>query len=204
MRKEYIKPFTKRKLKRNPYKIQNVYKYKNVKIIKKIHISKTLPLNNNFVFKKNIFFIKKLFSMFIKNGLKVRVINFFLLFLNYIKSKFKLFNKNMIINIYLYQLTSNILPVFSTIPFARRGEKIRLPWLLNKKFKLKKLVSISSNWIKKSVLLRTEKTLFLKILSELESIRLGSSNSITLKREYYKNFYKNKYFIRYLKKKNWI
>jgi len=58
MRKEYIKPFTKRKLKRNPYKIQNVYKYKNVKIIKKIHISKTLPLNNNFVFKKNIFFIK--------------------------------------------------------------------------------------------------------------------------------------------------
>ena len=152
-----------------------------------------------FFFKNNFFFFKKLFSMFIKNGLKIRVINMFVKFVNILKIKKK---ARKLVSIYMYQVFKKIIPILEDTSFFKRGSKILVPKADKGNFK--KLSTISSLWFKKSVYLRKEKTLFLKIISEIESIRNNNSHSLYFKKIHYLEFYKNKHFIKIFKKKSWI
>lgn len=144
--------------------------------------------------------------MFLKNGLKSKIINLFYFYINIILIKFIKFNKKLVVNIYFNQIIKKILPIFNYNIFFKKNEKIFVPRIIfNKKLNFKKLNSISCSWIKKSVHARKEKTTFLKIVSELESIRSNSNcNSISLKKDYYTSFYNNKYYLKFLKKKKWI
>lgn len=155
-------------------------------------------------------FMSKLFNSFIFKGRKSLIMNYFLRVLNIIKvrrikgSFFKPKQSKMIY-VYIRQISNKILPLLLYTNIMRRGKKIVLPWLRkNKKLFLSRLVTLSVSWIKKSVYARKEKTLFLKIFSELESIRVSKGNSMLLKKAYYKNFYDNKHFIKFMRKKKWI
>ena len=189
------------------------------KLSKKYYVSRYARqvYKNKQFFKNNMIFVKKLFMTFVKRGLKVKAINMFISFLNYVILKtikkrwigsynlFKKTYKTISFHVYIYQVKKKVFPIFNNLSLSRKGENMLLPWLLfSNKIKLKRLNKVCCNWVKKSVNLRKEKTLFLRILSEIESIRKNNSNSINLKKEYYNVFYKNKYFIKFLKKKNWI
>jgi len=116
-----------------------------------------------------------------------------------LRKKYKFKNKA---NIYMFQIYKNIIPLVSCTPIIRKGSKIFLPKL--NKLNRKNVNTISCLWLKKTINLRKEKTLFLKIVSELEGVRKGLSASIVLKNLYYINFFKNKFFIKFFKKRNWI
>ena len=167
----------------------------------KFLIKKRFRFKRYFIFEKNYLFFKKLFCMFTKNGLKFRVINMYIKFINIIKKKISRKVKKGV-SIYVYQVFKKALPILNSTFFFKRGAKITIPKLNKNNFK--KLSTISSLWFKKSVYLRKEKTLFLKIYSEIESIRKNKASFLTFKKNYYLEFYKNKRFLKFFKRKKWI
>ena len=86
-----------------------------------------------------------------------------------------------------------------------RGKNILLPWISkNVKQNKIKILKICVSWTKKSINKRKEKTLFFKMLSELEDARKNKGEAVLSKKNYYLDFYKNKHYIRFLKKRNWV
>ncbi len=159
-------------------------------------------------FKNNFFFLKKLFMILLKKGNKNRVINLFILFINIIKLKIiKKKLKSFIVNFYIKTIIKNITPIINYSLFTKKGKSNILPKFKKLKKKSKqKMICMSLSWIKSSLKFRKEKTVFLKLLSELEDIRFKKGYSVDLKKEFYKNFISNKFFKRLIKNKKlkWI
>lgn len=185
--------------------LNNTESKKSAKLLKKIILLKkkfVTILNKNFNF---FIFINKLFNSITKNGKKNISINYFLKIFNIVLVKNKTKNKSFYFLFYFFQIALKLIPCFLYTKLKMKGKDLLMPWLKkNKKLNTKKLVILGISWLKKSLKNRKEKTIFLKLFSELEGIRMGSSESINLKNFYYNSFYQNKRYIRYLKKRLWI
>ena len=156
-------------------------------------------------------FIKKIFYILIYEGKKIKVINIFLNWINFLKVlyirkyKNKLFeNKIFCFTIYKYIYINRIhyilCPKVNSENFVTKGVSTKLPSLINSNFKNKmKTFTNVSLWIKKSVNSRKEKTFVLKFYSELFDINLKKGNSYKQKIEYYKILYQNKKFYKFKK-----
>lgn len=190
---------------------KNINLSNSVIVYMKGYIKRMLTLKKKFnnVFNKNFnfyLFINKIFNSILKNGKKNISINYFLKILNIIMFKSKNFRKKSFrILVYFLQVALKLIPCFLYVNFKIRGKDFLIPWLKkNERQSRKKLIILGVSWLKKSFKNRKEKTVFLKLFSELEAIRTGTAESVNLKNFYYKNFYENKRYIKYLKRKVWI
>lgn len=218
-----IKKFIKKiKVKSNNFFSKKKQKTKNfsVKFIKKLSNNKIKNLRFKPISSKNFkhkikffrndvfFFIRKLFNSFLKKGKKYLTINYFLKIFFFIC--LKIFRgikvkKTQSVFLYFHKILNNITPVFVYTNLMFRGESMILPWIRkNKKINKLKVLKIAISWIKKSTCKRKEKTLFFKLISELEDLRKNKGESINNKKEYYLNFYDKRYYIKFLRKRAWI
>lgn len=174
---------------------------KNIKAVNIINL-----INKMRFFKHDIFFfLRKLFNSFLKKGKKYFVINSFFKVFFFCLKNFKTKTKTKILYLYFYKVLYNVVPICAYTNLMFRGENIILPWIRkNKKINKIKILKTSVSWVKKSVVKRKEKTVFFKILSELEDLRKNKGDSVSSKNDYYLNFYKKKYYIKFFKKRIWV
>jgi len=203
-------------------------KIKNRKYILKKKILKKKTLNKTFykiLLKKKLIrlrndsfidlFLKKIFSVLIYVGRKIKVINIFLNWIEFLKFSFvkkfkirnrrrkkKLFYFNLYKIIFFNRLHKIICPKIAHQSFFQKAVLSKMPSVTKYNYKDKdRMYGTVSSWIKKAILNRKEKTFILKFYSELSDINLKKGSAYKQKIEYYKTLYSNKKFYKF---KKWI
>jgi len=129
----------------------------------------------------------KLFSKFTKAGNKGFSKRILFSFLTFLKKKYFIdMNIHGWFKAYMIQVFLKLVPIFGHMFIKYRRDFLKVPKVsryFHRSFS--NGVSISIMWLKKSISKRPEKTLLLKLISELESIRINKSESIKMKKDYY-------------------
>ena len=198
LNKVKLKVLQVKKLKKNLKKKVRPISYaehlENICVNKKLLYRSSLIKNNRFSYFFKIpalfnikFFINKLFLKFNRGGNKSFSKKILFYFFTFLKKKYYI-NMNMYgwLKAYMIQVFLKLVPIFGYMFIKYKRDFLKVPKVFRyARRSSKNGVSISISWIKKSLLKRAEKTLFLKLISELESIRTNKSESIKFKKDYY-------------------
>lgn len=156
----------------------------------------------NFNYMKWIYLI---FMSFVKKGKKTLNLKFYLNILIFLKKKYRTkLHLNNIFHLFFLQIFYSAVPSINYLTITKRKSATLIPFPnLNKKNQKKKMLALSLRWFRNSLQLRREKTIFLKIFSELLDIRLYRSSVIQNKKKFYKQFFVSKAYKK-LVDFNWI
>jgi len=133
------------------------------------------------------YFLTKLFSKFTKAGNKGFSKRILFSFFTFLKKKYFIsMNIYGWLKAYMIQIFLKLVPIFGYMFIKYRRDFLKVPKVFRYSHRsFNNGVSISIGWLKKGISKRPEKTLFLKLISELESIRTNKSESVKMKKDYY-------------------
>jgi len=131
-----------------------------------------------------------------RHGERKKLHNYFNKFFLFLRLKGK---KSIVsyLKFIFYRLSASILLKIQR--HGRRSVKSFFGWHYFSKVLKKKYVTQSVSWLKKSVIMRREKTLMLRLYSEFENIKQNKGQTILQKKNFYLSFKQTKGY-RYLAK----
>jgi len=124
------------------------------------------------------------FNSFMRHGKKKKLTRYIRKIATLLKMKYKIKKKIIFfLAFYFKQIFFNMRPLIYFKYKHVRGFREELPWLpINTKRQIKKYRSLVVIWMRRSIKLRKEKSLFLRMYCELNDIRLNRGNSILAKK----------------------